>query len=195
MRESRGGFAFLRGWTGRLAVLALALTAAGCVSNADQAASPAAQSGLVPVAFESISGAPQPVFDRLVADIARESEARRVLIVSRNDNADYRVRAYLAAHNEGAESKVAWVLDVFDANRRRTVRLSGEEVAAGSDAWSSSSDAVAKIAAQSVAELSQWLRTAPPAGAAPRAAEGADVAAAPPASEPAVSAVAGYTAD
>ncbi|KAA5602668.1 hypothetical protein [Blastochloris sulfoviridis] len=192
MRESRGGFAFLQGWNGRLAVLALVLNAAGCVSNADQAASLAAQSGLVPVAFESISGAPQPVFDRLVADIARESEARRVLIVSRNDNADYRVRAYLAAHNEGAESKVAWVFDVFDASRRRTVRLSGEEVAAGSDAWSGSSAAVAKIAAQSVAELSQWLRTAAPAGtAAPRAAEGADVAA----GEPATSAVTGYTAD
>jgi hypothetical protein len=102
------------------------------------------------------------VFERLIADIARESEARRVLVVSRNESAEYRVRGYLSAHNEGAEGKVAWVFDVFDAGRRRTVRLSGEEPAAAGEAWSSANDGlVSKIAAQSVAELSQWLASTP----------------------------------
>jgi hypothetical protein len=81
-----------------------------------------------------------------------------VLIVSRNDNAEYRVRGYLSAQADG---KVAWVLDVFDSGRRRTMRLSGEEPAAVGEGWSGPSDAVvAKIASQSIAELSQWLASA-----------------------------------
>jgi hypothetical protein len=142
-----------------LPVLVLPLLAGGCVSST--APAPTASSGsagLVPIAFESISGVPQPVFDRLVASIAQESEARRVLIVSRNDNAEYRIRGYLSAHGEGADGRVAWVFDVFDTNRRRTVRLSGEEPASGGAAWSGTSDTVvAGIAARSMADLSQWL--------------------------------------
>ncbi|BAR99825.1 hypothetical protein [Blastochloris viridis] len=141
--------------------LAVPVAAAGCVSSNAPAPTVGA-SALVPVAFESITGAPQPVFDRLVADIAKESVARRVLIVSRTDKAEYRVRGYLSSHSEGADGRVAWVLDVFDTSRRRTVRLSGEEPAAAGESWAGASEAlVAKIAAQSVAELSQWLAQAP----------------------------------
>jgi hypothetical protein len=166
-------------------------------STAPQPAATSAGAGLVPIAFESISGVPQPVFDRLVAGIAQESQARRVLIVSRNDNAEYRIRGYLSAHGEGSEGRVAWVFDVFDIGRRRTVRLSGEEPATVGEAWAGPSDAVvASIAARSMADLSQWLASAAPAQApAAASTQVAGAVAGQPAQEPDAPGGAGDTPD
>ncbi|HEV1999437.1 MAG TPA: hypothetical protein VGQ97_03005, partial [Xanthobacteraceae bacterium] len=79
------------------------------------------------VAFESVDGPPPAVFDRLVAKLTSEAEARKLPVVSRTGVASWRVRLYLAAHVEGKKAALTWVADVFDASLERAFRVSGEE--------------------------------------------------------------------
>jgi hypothetical protein len=85
------------------------------------------KSGPTTVAFESIDGPPVAVFDKLVAALAEEANARRVAVISRKASPDYRVRAYLAVHIVRKQPRVGWVWDVYDSDMRRMLRISGEE--------------------------------------------------------------------
>jgi hypothetical protein len=104
------------------------------------------------VTFESIDGPPPQVFDRVVGVLNSESKLRNLSIVSREGQASYRVRSYLAAEvGRGRGTTIAWVWDVYDANQQRALRLSGEEPAgkaAGRDAWTTADDLVLRRIAQ-----------------------------------------------
>jgi hypothetical protein len=102
------------------------------------------------VAFESIDGPPPQVFDRMVGVLDSESKLRNLSIVSREGQASYRVRSYLAAQVNRGRTTISWVWDVYDANQQRALRLSGEEPAskAGRDAWSAADDLVLRRIAQ-----------------------------------------------
>jgi len=102
------------------------------------------------VAFESIDGPPQPVFDRMVGVLDSESKLRNLSIVSREGTASYRVRSYLAAQVSRGRTSIAWVWDVYDQNQQRALRLSGEEQAgkAGRDPWAAADDLVLRKIAQ-----------------------------------------------
>ena len=148
---------------GRWLAAVAVVFAAGCTAN--NSGPQTAQAGLTPIAFESISGAPRPVFDALVAELTREADTRQMLVVSRTEQAAYRVRGYLSAHAEGGSGKVAWVFDIFDRDARRTARLSGEERTGGGDPWAGTG-VVSQIAAKSMTGVAQWLAAvAPPAAA------------------------------
>jgi hypothetical protein len=102
------------------------------------------------VTFESIDGPPPQVFDRMVGVLNSESKLRNLSIVSREGQASYRVRSYLAAEINRGRTTIAWVWDVYDANQQRALRLSGEEPAgkAGRDAWGAADDVVLRRIAQ-----------------------------------------------
>jgi hypothetical protein len=102
------------------------------------------------VAFDSIDGPPPRVFDQMVSVLDSESKLRNLVIVSREGQASYRVRSYLAAQVDHGKAEIAWVWDVYDANHQRALRLSGEEPAgnAGRDAWSAADDLVLRKIAQ-----------------------------------------------
>ena len=103
------------------------------------------------VAFESIDGPPPQVFDRMVGVLDSESKLRNLSIVSREGQATYRVRSYLAAQLYHGRTTVAWVWDVYDANQQRALRLSGEEPAGKGgrgDAWAAADDLVLRRIAQ-----------------------------------------------
>ena len=125
-------------------------------------------------AFESVDGPPPQVFDRLVNVLNSEAQLRDLSIVSREAAAAYRVRGYLAAEVSRGRTTIAWVLDVYDRNQNRALRLSGKEPAgkAGHDAWAAADDlTLRKIAQAGLSGLSSMVN-----GAAP-----------PPATEPAPS--------
>ena len=63
------------------------------------------------IAFESIDGPPPQVFDRMVSVLDSESKLRNLSIVSREDQAAYRVRSYLAAQVSHGRTTIAWVWD------------------------------------------------------------------------------------
>jgi len=142
----------------RCVPLLIALAAAGC-----NTVSPTASTGSprgATVAFDSIDGPPRDVFDRLVRDLNTEAQSRQLAVMSREDNAAYRVRGYLGAQSSSRKSAVAWVWDVYDQNRQRVLRINGEEVIAGKqhDAWRALDDAaVERIARNSMVELSAFL--------------------------------------
>lgn len=155
-------FAHRRKWVARnhLALLA-ALALAGCAAQADITGS-LTPVGSRTIAFESIDGAPRPVFDRAVAALAAEAEKRDLPVVSHTVPATWRIRAYLATSTDKKkkQAKVTWIWDVFDAQSRRAFRLSGEEPLRGSgrDLWTQCDDAtMARIASKGFDALTAKL--------------------------------------
>jgi len=144
-----------------LAALLLSGFLAGCAgsSNIPLASSGSAVTGST-IAFESIDGPPPDVFDRLVAALNDEAAARRIAVVSRASPAAYRVRSYLSAVVEGDKTSFAWVWDLYDNDRRRALRLSGEEPAArpGRSGWAGADDQVLRrMARDGMARLAAFL--------------------------------------
>jgi hypothetical protein len=142
------------------------------------------------VAFESIDGPLEPVFNKLDQQLTEEARARQVAVVSREEPAQYRVRGYLAAHVQRHRTTIAWVWDIYDANEQRAMRLSGE-VPASPDrkAWAAADDqAISRMARDGVTRLAGFLENpgAPANDLLPPPAEppGTRVAAAPLADTP-----------
>ena len=148
-------------------LLAAAGTLGGCASSGTTSgayamATPDAQT----IAFESIDGPPPNVFDRMVGVLDSESKLRNLAIVSREGQAAYRVRSYLAAQVIKGRTVIAWVWDVYDRDQQRTLRLSGEEPTGktGRDAWANVDDLVLrKIAQAGFSGLTGMVGTPPDA--------------------------------
>jgi hypothetical protein len=176
MRDAPNTFARLARVLPRaaIAVSLLATTCAlgGCASSgaasnayASNAYAMAPSTGSGPtVAFETVDGPPPQVFDRLVSVLDSESKLRSLSIVSREGQAAYRVRCYLAAQVVRGRTMIAWVWDVYDRDQQRTMRLSGEEPGgkAGRDAWAAADDMVLrKIAQTGLSGLSGMINGTP----------------------------------
>jgi hypothetical protein len=113
--------------------LCLCVCCAACMTDAPTALNAPRAS----IAFEQIDGPPEVVFRKLVDELAEEAQVRQVAVVSREGAAQFRVRGYLAAHVRGNRTTIAWVWDVYDADQKRALRISGEEEAGrvGDDPW------------------------------------------------------------
>ena len=136
-----------------VALLAAACGLGGCAGGAatnSYAMASSGNAGGTTVAFESIDGPPPPVFDRMVGVLDSESKLRNLSVVSREAQASYRVRSYLAPEVNHGRTTIAWVWDVYDSSQQRALRLSGEEPAgkAGRDAWAAADDLVLRRIAQ-----------------------------------------------
>jgi hypothetical protein len=168
---------------GAVCSVAAALGLAGCSS-----------SGLPPglsnvnlrgttVAFDSIDGPPETVFRNLVQQLNQEAQARQVSVVSREAAAQYRIRGYVAAHVQGKRTTISWVWDVYDADRQRALRITGEEAGPpGRTAWSAADDqVVGRIARDGMTRLAGFLGSppVPDASPAPREEPAPNVAFAP----------------
>lgn len=135
------------------------------------------------VAVASISGAPGGLDDKYQAMLASYAKRGNVSMAD-SGSANYLVRAYLSAYPEGdTATAVAYVLDVFDAGKRRTQRVEDEVVVRGTapDPWSLvSDDVLAAVAQKSAADLAAVMTNTPEAIAAstsPAAAASTQVAA------------------
>jgi len=161
--------------------LASALALGGCMGGAS---APSAQTRGPAIAFDSIDGAPRPVFDRLVASLDAEARARGLPVVTRAGEAAYRVRGYLAAMKTGREAAIVWVWDVYDANAERRLRVAGREPAGRgtANAWARADERMLrKIAHQGVQAFAQLLALPEPRESAPeRAPAGANPRPRPP---------------
>jgi hypothetical protein len=116
------------------------------------------------VAFDSIDGPPETVFRDFVRQLNQEAQARQVAVVSRESPAQYRIRGYVAAHVQGKRTTISWVWDIYDADRRRVMRLAGEEAGPpGRTAWGAADEQViGHIARDGMTRLAAFL-SAPPA--------------------------------
>jgi hypothetical protein len=112
------------------------------------------------VAFESIDGPPPGQFRKLVASLNDEAQSRRLAVMSRESPAAYRVRGYLAAKVVKERTTISWIWDVFDAEDRRVLRISGEQEVKGRqhDAWAAADNAMLqRIARSSMDQLAAFL--------------------------------------
>src|ERR1700760_2576518 len=158
------------------ALLAMACGLDGCAgggaANSYAMASSGGGNGAT-VAFESIDGPPPQVFDRMVGVLDSESKLRNLSVVSRQGQAGYRVRSYLAAEVSHGRTTISWVWDVYDANQQRALRLSGAEPTnkSGRDAWAAADDLVLrKIAQAGFSGLTAMVNGTGPADDTPPAA-------------------------
>jgi len=150
-----------RGWrrAGLKACMACAigLTLAGC-NTRREAALLAAQPRGATVAFESIDGLPPSQFHALVADLNDQAQARKLAVMSRDQNPAYRVRGYFAAAVESGRTSISWVWDVFDRNDNRAFRISGTEAGGAGTAWNAAdASTLQKIATSSMDQLAAFL--------------------------------------
>ncbi len=127
----------------------------------------------VPVAVESIEGAPQGVSSALQGELASAAEQRRMTLVGAGSDARYRVRGYLSAEpTADGGTEVAFVWDVFDAEKRRAKRVTGAKPirTAGATPWDGlDRDALRRLAEESLNEIAGFLvaDAGPAAGPAP----------------------------
>jgi hypothetical protein len=151
-------------------LLAMACGLGGCAGGGAASGAFAMAGNGATVAFESIDGPPPQVFDRMVGVLDSESKLRNLSIVSRESQASYRVRSYLAAQVSRGRTTIAWVWDVYDRNQLRALRLTGEEPAgkAGRDPWAAADDLVLRRIAQAgLSGLSGMVNGTVPADAPP----------------------------
>ena len=183
-----------------MAALAFAFAAAGCTFDGQPTASLVSGRSAA-IAFESIDGPPQAVFQKLVETLAAEAVARQVTVISREATPYYRVRGYLAAHVERQRTHVGWVWDVYDGEKRRVLRIAGEEPGSrrGGDAWTAADEAMLRrIARSSMDRLAAFLDgsgSGRPPAPGPATADDMTVAAAGDAARPAALAAALAMAD
>jgi hypothetical protein len=151
-----------------VAVAFAATLLAGC--NTTQSGLFASNKGPASIAFDSIDGPPPAVFQRLVRDLNSEAKSRQLTVLSREDEPTYRARGYLGAEIKTKDASITWVWDVYDGERQRVLRISGEEKVAGKhrNPWEALDEAgVQRIARKSVEQLGAFLsavdRRAPPA--------------------------------
>jgi len=139
----------------------LAAFASGCTtSNTSNASLPTSAASGPTIAFESIDGPPVGIFNRLVDDLSSEAQARNLAIASREGAANYRVRGYLAAQVIRGRTHVSWVWDVYDDDRLRALRITGEEAGGrgGGDPWSVADEPMLRrIARASMDRLAAYL--------------------------------------
>jgi hypothetical protein len=160
----------------------LALASSACTTTSGQPEATAVRGPTV--AFESIDGPPESVFNRLVQQISDEADARQVAVVSRTEAAQYRVRSYVATQTRGKRSTIAWVWDVYDSEHNRALRITGEEPAsfAGTGTWAAADDQVLRQVARNGMDRLIAFLAAPsegprPAAPAPSVAPGPRIAA------------------
>jgi hypothetical protein len=149
-------------------IFGCALMTAGCSSSGPLVLG-AASRGAQTVAFDSIDGPPETVFHKLVLQLTEEARTRQVAVVSREEPAQYRIRGYLAAHVRRNRTTIAWVWDIYDAERQRAMRLSGEVPGASPEdkAWAAADDqAIGRMARDGMDRLAAFL-AAPGDPAAP----------------------------
>ena len=139
---------------GRLA--AIGLTAALGACQTSFSASPEG----IPVALESIDGAPDPIRTALADELATAATDRKVDLVGASAAARYRVRGYLSTSTEDGETKVAYVWDVFDSQKRRAKRLEGSSPVPAASISTLDKQALAKLAQASMDEIADFLSAA-----------------------------------
>jgi len=139
----------------------LTALASGCTtSNTSNASLTTSGASGPTIAFESIDGPPVGIFNRLVDNLSSELQSRNLAIASREGAANYRVRGYLAAQVLRGRTHISWVWDVYDDDKLRALRITGEEAGGrgGGDPWSVADEPMLRrIARASMDRLAAYL--------------------------------------
>lgn len=114
-----------------------------------------------PVAFLPVSNAPQTAISSLTSSIRNSAANNQVTIVaSVQDGAEYQIKGYFSALEDGSGTLLVYVWDVLDRNNKRVYRISGQEQSSGksSDPWASvTPQMIDRVAVSTLSQLKSWL--------------------------------------
>lgn len=115
------------------------------------------------VAFLPVSNAPQSAVTNLAKSIRNAATSSGVPVVaSVQDGAQYQVKGYFSALEDGGGTLLVYVWDVLDRNNKRVYRINGQEQSSSrsSDPWGAvNSQMIDRVAASTIAQLKSWLST------------------------------------
>jgi len=115
------------------------------------------------VAFLPVSNAPQSAVTNLARSIRNAATSSGVPVVaSVQDGAQYQVKGYFSALEDGGGTLLVYVWDVLDRNNKRVYRINGQEQSSSSssDPWGAvNSQMIDRVAASTIAQLKSWLST------------------------------------
>jgi hypothetical protein len=151
-------------WLGIVAASSVCLALAACQQGIETAGKVDAPG--VPVAFDTIEGAPDAVLSKVSAEVSSQATARRIELVSGESQPRYRLKGYLTAYStEDGETALAFVWDVFDSSKKRAQRVSTTTLAKGqsTDPWDQIGEKqIATAASQSMNDVAAFLATGQP---------------------------------
>lgn len=119
-----------------------------------------------PVAFLPVTGAPQSTVTTLAGSMRRAAQEQAVpVVVSAGQGAQYQIKGYFSALNDGGGTLLVYVWDILDRNGTRIHRISGQERSdpvSGGDPWSGiSDDVIDRVAQTTMSSLRYWMQTRP----------------------------------
>jgi hypothetical protein len=121
-----------------------------------------AQPPLAKVAVAPVIGAPDAIAKQIQQEFTSAVEKQRVAVTtSKEERADYTLRAYVVAAKDKNATKVSYIWDVTDPTGKRVNRITGEEIVSGNpskDPWAALTPAVAQnIATKAAGSFLAWL--------------------------------------
>ncbi len=162
-----------------------ALAVAGCETSptlfgsSGDATTPVATDTLAPqptgqkskIAIAPVIGAPDTVAKLLQVQLGSALEKQKITVAKQaTDPAEYTLRGYIVSAKEKTGTKVSYIWDVTDPTGKRVNRVTGEEIVAGGqgkDPWAAvTPQTVEMISAKTAGQITTWLPTQSPAGAA-----------------------------
>jgi hypothetical protein len=158
-----------------LALAAAALALAGCQGVGETSQARVDAPG-VPVALDTLEGAPEGLRGKVSDEIITQASARRIELVASGAKPRYRLKGYLTAYStDTGDTALAVVWDVFDSTKQRAQRVTTTTIASGqaSDPWSRIGETqISKTTSQSMNQVAAFLAGSPiaPESPAPRAA-------------------------
>lgn len=141
----------------RLAAPVLLVGLAACQETGSASAVRGSPAG-IPVALESIDGVPATTKTALTSELTAAASTRQVELAGASSSARYRVRGYLTKETTAEGTALAFVWDVYDAEKRRAKRLTGSSpIPRSADPASLDKETLAKLAAMSMDEIAEFL--------------------------------------
>jgi len=113
------------------------------------------------VAFLPVSNAPQTAVTNLARSIRNSAASNGLPVVaSVQQGAQYQVKGYFSALEDGSGTLLVYVWDVLDRNNKRVYRINGQEqsTAKSSDPWGAvTPEMLNRVANTTVTQLKSWL--------------------------------------
>lgn len=113
------------------------------------------------VAFLPVSNAPQGAVTNLASSIRQAASNNGIqLVASVESGAEYQVKGYFSALEDGGGTLLVYVWDVLDRNNKRVYRINGQEQsnAKAADPWSAvTPEMMDRVARSTLSQLRTWL--------------------------------------
>lgn len=115
------------------------------------------------VTFLPVSNAPQNAVTQLARSIrSAAAQSGLPVVASVQQGAQYQVKGYFSALEDGSGTLLVYVWDVLDRNNKRIYRINGQEQTSNksSDPWTSVTPTMLdRVAKNTTSQLKSWLTT------------------------------------